>query len=499
MKTDNELINPYEGNKVDTLIWPFYRYSALIPEQIDGDLFVWLYLSLISYENQNQGFARENYNESVKQNVEKILLEKFSEIIDYQTLEKIENNAETQFIDGKKIKENAFSFIDTYESLFSDKLDMKYIYQDAITGEVLPFFGDTSGIKYVKNPEDERKTEDASSTGKGIRIRNGIKEPSAKAVRNAYLQYIKIKRHNGPDIDQYVELENEYCDEDEQTFLDVGVEEVPFSEEKEEVESLNNYNIIFLKDKQVIFNLEVPIYIEDNELVAHSPFGKNTNQWIDRCMKKGRNVSTELNEQLIKLEEQFVIKEKEIEEYIERNRKDFASSLTAADALPKLYRMIDALNDYKFREYVIAMDFDLRRGSESFYNHCGKYLERLINKASYNESNEVQRATPNYAMYCIEIRNKCKDKITPALLLNEEIFRNWQRNRKSLKTGMADIILRTNLVDSSLMYRDFINDMFSIYSKRNVYGSHDNDNKVDIQMTDVDKLLKITQILFELI
>ena len=137
---NNELFNPNEGKKIDTLVWPFYRYSALIPEQIGGDLFVWLYLSLISFENQNQGLARNNYSDAIKQSVEKILQDKFSSVIDSQTLERIIRNAETQFIDGGKIKEETFSFIDTYETLFSDKLDVKYIFQDAITGEVLPFF-----------------------------------------------------------------------------------------------------------------------------------------------------------------------------------------------------------------------------------------------------------------------------------------------------------------------------------------------------------------------
>ena len=40
------------------------------------------------------------------------------------------------------------------------------------------------------------------------------------------------------------------------------------------------------------------MYLEDNKLVAKSPFGKSTNQWIDKCLKKGRNVSDELDLQV---------------------------------------------------------------------------------------------------------------------------------------------------------------------------------------------------------
>ena len=79
--------------------------------------------------------------------VQKILTEKFGNVIDGQTLEKIINNAERDFVitikntEGNKnrvLKAETFTFIETYENLFSDKLDVKYIYQDAITGEVLP-------------------------------------------------------------------------------------------------------------------------------------------------------------------------------------------------------------------------------------------------------------------------------------------------------------------------------------------------------------------------
>src|SRR5690606_8479493 len=124
--------------------------------QIGGDLFVWLYLSLVIFDNQGRNLPDNNYDDEVKQNVQKILNEKFSAVIDAQTMEKIINNAERDFVvkvtnksGGKslQLKDDTFSFINTYENLFSDKLDVKYIYQDAITGEVLPFFGDTSGLE----------------------------------------------------------------------------------------------------------------------------------------------------------------------------------------------------------------------------------------------------------------------------------------------------------------------------------------------------------------
>lgn len=502
---NNEIFNQYEKQEVARLIWPFYRYSALIPQQIGGDLFVWLYLSLVSFNNQSKGFPKDNYNEEVKQDVQKILNDKFSSVIDGQTLEKIAGNAEKDFIievrtlNGlkiKKLKPETFSFIDTYENLFSDKLDVKYIYQDAITGEVLPFFGDTSGI------------EDARNSDKRLNARVGVKEPPKKAVKRAYEQYIKIKKHNDFDvIHEEIELSDEYIDEDEQTYLDDDIiEEVIFTAPKKEEKSLKNYNVIFLKDKKALFNLEVPLVVEDNRLVAKSPFGKSTNQWIDKCLKKGRNVSDELDLQVKEYEGTFVIEERTIENYIEGHKNDFASSLKVCQTL---YRMIDSLNDNRLREYVVKMDRGFIEQNEMFYFNCGKFLERIIKKINYNKSDAEARSWTDYDTFCREIDNKLQYKnIQYNFIKSQYIYNDWikkysRRDGKefaSFKADFVDIILRTNLINSQLMYSSFIDDVFNLYSLRSTVD-HDDDNAINIKIEQdkVDKLLKATKVLFELI
>ena len=98
---NSEIFNLYEGKEVDSIVWPFYRYSALIPEQLGGDLFVWLYLSLIVFNNEGKGLAKDNYSDDVKMDVQKILTDKFGNVIDGQTLAKIINNAEYDYVDKK--------------------------------------------------------------------------------------------------------------------------------------------------------------------------------------------------------------------------------------------------------------------------------------------------------------------------------------------------------------------------------------------------------------
>ena len=53
------------------------------------------------------------------------------------------------------------------------------------------------------------------------------------------------------------------------------------------------------------------------------------------------------------LESIFLIEEKQIDNYIEGHKNDFASSLFI---LQTLYRMIDSLQDNRIREYVVKLD-----------------------------------------------------------------------------------------------------------------------------------------------
>lgn len=82
-------LNPNEGKTVDNIVWPFYRYSALIPKQIGADLFVWLYLSLVILQNRQKGLPKDSYTDEVTKEVEIIILEKFSSVIDKQIFDKI--------------------------------------------------------------------------------------------------------------------------------------------------------------------------------------------------------------------------------------------------------------------------------------------------------------------------------------------------------------------------------------------------------------------------
>ena len=202
----------------------------------------------------------------------------------------------------------------------------------------------------------------------------------------------------------------------------------------------------------------------------------------------------------------FVIEEKKIESYIEGHKNDFASSLKACQAL---YRMIDSLNDNRLREYVVKMDRGFVEQSEMFYFNCGKFLERIIKQINYNKSDAETRSLTDFDTFCREIDNKLQYKnIQYHFIKNPNIHNDWtkkysRRDGKefaSFKADFVDIILRTDLINSQLMYPSFIDDVFKLYSLRSTVD-HDDDNAINIEIEQdkVDKLLKATKVLFELI
>lgn len=128
------------------------------------------------------------------------------------------------------------------------------VYQDAVTGEVLPYFGDTSNIEdyHVRSGP-----EDCERFG-----RLKVDYPSSRAIKKAYDQYMKLKKFNTVSEDTEVELGDEFIDEDEQTFLDTGVEDNLFVEERKEKKSLRKMDVILVQDTKVELNVLIPVYIK---------------------------------------------------------------------------------------------------------------------------------------------------------------------------------------------------------------------------------------------
>lgn len=492
----NEILNPNEGKTVDNIVWPFYRYSALIPKQIGADLFVWLYLSLVILQNRQKGLPKDSYTDEVTKEVEIIILEKFSSVIDKQIFDKIKANAEKDFTVSTRLKEETFSFVDTYESLFSDKLDVKYIYQDAITGEVVPFFGDTSHI------DDSDRRENT------IKTRSGIKEPPKVAVKRAYEHYMRLKKYSSDseEVEIQAEFDGLFFDEDAQTFIDGDIEFFEEKSESKEQKSLKDYNVIFLKDSKVLFDVDVPVFVRGNELMLKSPFDRTTDQWFNRCAVKAQNVSEDVAELFRLLKQHYIVAERRIGEFRETRKTDFASTLKYCDVI---YRMIDTLNDDELRKDVVCLEQSFNAKQIVAYYYVGRILDTLVrDHIEYTgRTKEIDRLATTYDRFCLELDAKCQyGNIRYESLKRKGVFSNWQSRKNeradgkknaSFKADIADIVLKTDFIHSQTIYPSFFSDLFKLYDDRSKADHADRDAKVDPSM--IQTLEKALKVLFQLI
>src|SRR5574344_2926759 len=118
--------------KVLFVQWPIYQYEAMLPEAIEDDVFVWLYLSLLVYSNKLQHKPPRNYDDSVVADTEALILQKFSPAINKTILEGISNRIQADFCvkDYSRIiglKDDVDGFLNSFEYLFNDDVKVKTV------------------------------------------------------------------------------------------------------------------------------------------------------------------------------------------------------------------------------------------------------------------------------------------------------------------------------------------------------------------------------------
>ena len=500
------ILGENEGQCICSLSWPFVRYEVLIPEQIKGDLFVWLYLSLVVYKNEQNNQAKNLYTLTVKEEVKKILIDKFGKIIDAQTLEKIVNNAEKDFVvfDDRRnsLKAETFGFLETYEELFSDKLQIKHIFQDAVTGDVVPDFSD----------EEKTGLEEFKQTGKmpdyTCNAKPDLKKPTKTGIYNAYKLFQLLQKGETVSEEQEEIEENsspfdEFDDEEKQQFFDTLNDEDVFEEAKPKENNrkinIKNYAIRYYDAAELTYDLKVDIYVERNKLVAISPFGDSTFQWMNRCLLKARNVDPNLDA-FLKEQESLFLEEKD-ESDIE---KYFGYKDKISDQLKwcgPLFRLVCDQKNNELKKTVLRMNDLFDSKIKYFFGEMGLFLEYLIEP--YKRHNLEDRKNTSKEALFNEIKCKCQGKsIDFTRLLNNEVYKNWLEGWDHFKADIADIIISTNITDSNLMYYDFINDLFDLYGLRNTYSHKKKmgDKKADVKPSQehLDKLLKVSKVIMDI-
>jgi hypothetical protein len=122
-------------------------------------------------------------------------------------------------------------------------------------------------------------------------------------------------------------------------------------------------------------------------------------------------------------------------------------------------------------------------------------------------STESERQAMTYDRFRIEMDAKfCYSNIDYRRLQSEGVFKDWQKRKDigfdgrknvSFKADVADIVLKTNFINSQAMYPTFFTDLFKLYDDRSKADHADRDAKVDPAL--IQKLEKAMKVLFQLI
>ncbi|MDR0909037.1 MAG: hypothetical protein LBM77_04660 [Spirochaetaceae bacterium] len=473
---------------IDSVRWPFYQYNILMPEYIEADIFVWLYLSLIIMQNEQGGLPKNSYEKEEKLAVETIMKEKFFNVIDKITLKKIIAYAERDYVvrdetnlinKRKELDDKTFEFVETFSSLFSDKLQIQKVYMDAITGNVVPIF---DALPYIKDCKDENIA----------RLTKLIDDkPSANTVKSAYSHYKELSKTEKSEM----EVNGKGID----TILNI----------KEPRES--DFNIIFLEDKGTLFNFEVKIEIDDNEIKVSTPFGQDnvkniTYMWMQTCFKEARSVCKELDEKIKEIETQYLYDNKIINK---ENSTIF--NISVSDQLPvcgNIYRLLETvkMNNVetinKAKKILISIDNYYTEQSKYYFLEIGSFLECLISVLVEHKDMMKRKLTTEH-VFRTAIKSACsRVKVDYSLMMGYEIFYNWEKGRVNFKSDMADIVYSNiHFLRCPSLYWDFVNDAFSLYNLRNQQAAHyhsDNDFRNAIDKLQIDKLYNITKVFLDL-
>ena len=182
----------------------------MLPEAIEDDVFVWLYLSLLVYNNKLQHKPPRNYDESVVADTEALILQKFSPAINKTILEGISNRIQADFCvkDYSRIiglKDDVDGFLNSFEYLFNDDVQVKTVYKDAVTGAILPFFDRVF-------PNREGKNADPAITPVASVV------PSAKLILKAIKDEQRVGKSEEPVKDEDEGL-SEFFDPNQESFF----------------------------------------------------------------------------------------------------------------------------------------------------------------------------------------------------------------------------------------------------------------------------------------
>ena len=486
----SDILYENEGKHLDTIRWPFKRYQILLPEKNNVDAFAWLVASFVRMYNRKKKNPEFLYNDDIENVVKSQIRQYFGNIIDVPTLEKVIETTKAKYLDPSH-----HDSIKVFNNLFTNNLQTRFIFQDCLTGSVVPYFYDEieveSDLPRDKNHEGGLKP-----------VRTG--KPAKKYVRLAYKRYFNRERYLTDDPEEVLQelyKEDELLeDENNQVFEDEG--EFTIVTEEESEDSLKHdrrpgkFDIKFLDNGTLVY-YDVPISVENNKLFVKTPFDYSTSPWMNICFEKGSKENGELKNYADRYTK-FLTPAQKIEQFFE-NKND--SIYLKLPNCAEIFRSIEDLGDRRMKEYVWRIEDDYVRRNPDFYLNCTKLLERLLKRATYTESDPALRAWATKEYVDKRLDEKCAG-IDCTCLKYPSTFIKWKQkyenknnrfiegsNQKreykpvfDFKGEFLDLMLQSDISKSPLMKRDSVNNIWYLWNNRNKQG-HDDESMYGIKVT----------------
>ena len=255
-----------------------------------------------------------------------------------------------------------------------------------------------------------------------------------------------------------------------------------------------------------------------NKIKIHDRYctncGENNDDYVEVAEVIKKTTSTIINQPITKVPIIPIIGTKtKNNNIISATKNPAVNNTNNSNRLPEfdiLFNIVDPLKDARLNEYVRNLEEKFIEQDELFYFYCGKFLERILKKIKYsNKSTALERKQTSHEMFCLDLDSKFFSKdIEYEFLKSKNIYSDWVRKYtkkdgiefSSFKADLTDILLKTNLIESSSMYSSFIDDAFNLYSLRTSVN-HDDDNSINIgiEKEKIIILIKVVKVLFELI
>lgn len=437
---------------------PFYKYKIQTSQIYITNAFDWLYAKTCTYLNLVNNRAEYDCSDQAKQDTRK----EIECILGNNIITKIEQNLTQDFL-KKSINENNIE-----NTLNSNGI---FIYQDAVSGTVMPY---ESEMIQIISPE------------------------SSECIKIPVVWQEKLKNTSEYDI---------------QNIKKALMSHEMYSDPKDLKELQIN---VQYRDDKVIYHT-IDIDIESGKLSVISPFTENidwNNEWLHALRNSGNkdisDIINTLSAQISSDAPVNVIESVKADKY-PRNAK-----------LNKLYHLFKNLNDDELVQEIIEMDYS-RCALTGFMSYCGKIMDRLAQKikiAEHKFANEMEMRNtvfndimdvrenkdnlscmvplPNQTEYD-EINFICGKIVKWDNRKNTHVFAdNGQWLYVTIALYGGEIY---DEVANMMNYRDFLYDACTLYKKRNSEVHIKKEDRLkDLTVTDIiQKFYNVCTFLYHLI